>query len=949
MLKKIFTTLKTPLIFCFLIITVLPLKSQIVSINPTFATSETNNVVLTFNADQGTAGLLGQSTIYAHTGVITNLSTSSSDWKYVLTNWTTNLPKALLTRIGTTNAYTLNIGNIRSFYGVPSSEQILKLAMVFRNADGSKEGKAIGGADIFVDINQGGFQLKINSPIKGTFYNLTDSIKINCSSSDLGDLKLYANGNLLKSVTNDSVLKYDNIYNNISSSKINLVLEGTKNGNKFYDTSYVINRNTSNVADLPNGTVDGINYINDTSVILQLFAPFKNYVYVVGDFNNWEFDPNYQMNKTPDGNRYWVRINGLKKGVEYGFQYSIDDVQMKVADIYADKVLDPFNDRWISNSTYPNLKPYPSGKTTEVVSVLETGQTPFNWTAPNFTKPINDKLVIYELLLRDFIGNHDFKTLKDTLSYLERLGVNCIQLMPIMEFEGNESWGYNPMFFFAMDKYYGTKNAFKQFVDECHKRKITVVLDIALNHSFGQNPQVRMYFDKNVGQYGQPTSNNPWFNQIDKHPYGVGYDYNHETQPTKDFTDRVIKYWLTEYKVDGYRFDLSKGFTQKNTLGDVGGWGAYDQSRVDIWNRIRNEIIKYAPDAYLILEHLGDNSEEKVLANMGFMLWGKMTENYAEANMGYNNSKADLSWGNYKNRQFTFPNLITYAESHDEERIMYSTLQFGNAAGGYNTKNLNTALKRTEVYHALLIPQKGPKMIWQGGELGYEVSINTNGRTGNKPFNWTYQLNSNRMAVYNTISKLSKLKQHISFGSDNYSYNVNGTGKFLKVNHDSMNSIIVGNFDVVSLNITPVFQHSGWWYNYMTNDSINITNVNTSIALQPGDFIAYTDVNLNKGKIIVKDTSGTFINETTNQLNFKVYPNPTSQKVNVSVNFENYSNLELGIYDIVGKKVYEFNNKNEYFHGEQIFDFDLSKLDKGLYFIRLQTNFGKSLVKLLLN
>lgn len=933
------------LLLLFIFICSFKLNAQIVTISPGFATAETNNVILTFNADLGTAGLLNQSIIYAHTGVITNLSTSTSDWKYVLTNWTTNLPKALLTRVGTTNAYTLNIGNIRSFYGVPSGEQVLKLAMVFRNADGTKEGKASGGTDIFVDINQGSFQLKINSPTKGTFYNVTDSVTVNCSSSDIGDLKLYANGNLIASKTNDSSLTYKNLFSNLGTGKIKLILEGTKNSLKYYDTTYILSKQFSNVAVTPNGIVDGINYINDTSLILQLFAPYKSYVYVLGDFNNWEFDPNYQMNKTPDGNRYWIRINGLKKGTEYGFQYCIDDVQLRVADIYADEVLDPFNDKWINNVTFPNLKPYPIGKTTEVVSVLETGQNTFDWKYNSFNKPNNDKLVIYELLLRDFLGTHDFKTLKDTLNYLQKLGVNCIELMPVNEFEGNESWGYNPMFYFALDKYYGNKNSYKEFIDECHKRNMTVVMDIALNHSFGQNPQVRMYFDKNAGQYGQPTANNPWFNQVDKHPYGVGYDYNHESQPTKDFIDRVLKYWITEYKIDGYRFDLSKGFTQKNTLGDVGAWSAYDQSRIDIWSRIRGEIVKYSPNALLILEHLGDNAEEKVLANMGFMLWGKMTENYAEANMGYNNSKADLSWGNYKNRQFTFPNLVTYAESHDEERVMYSTLQFGNVSGSYNIKTLNTALKRTEAYHALLISQKGPKMLWQGGELGYDVSINTNGRTGNKPFNWSFQNDANRMSVYNAISKFAKLKQHVSFGSDNFNYNVSGTGKFLKVSHDSMNSIIIGNFDVVSLNITPVFHHIGWWYNYITLDSINIIDVNKVVSILPGEYLVYTDVNLNKNK----SNNGTFTDEINEISTVNIYPNPTTQNITVSIDFKNQSNLELAIYDVVGKNVYEHLNKNQYFYGVQNFDLDLAKLQKGLYILEVKTNNGITSTKLLIN
>ena len=69
--------------------------------------------------------------------------------------------------------------------------------------------------------------------------------------------------------------------------------------------------------------------------------------------------------------------------------------------------------------------------------------------------------MIYELLVRDFVAAHDWKTLQDTLSYLKRLGINAIEIMPFNEFEGNESWGYNPDFYFAPDKYYGTENALK--------------------------------------------------------------------------------------------------------------------------------------------------------------------------------------------------------------------------------------------------------------------------------------------------------------------------------------------------------------------------------------------------------------------------------------------------------------------------------------------------------
>ncbi len=95
------------------------------------------------------------------------------------------------------------------------------------------------------------------------------------------------------------------------------------------------------------------------------------------------------------------------------------------------------------------------------------------------------------------------------------------------------------------------------------------------------------------------------------------------------------------------------------------------------------------------------------------------------------------------------------------------------------------------------------------------------------------------MSVYNAVSKLAKLKQHVSFGSDNYVYNVSGTGKILKVTHDSMNTVIVGNFDVVNLNITPVFQRTGWWYNYITRDSINVTDVNRNTGFCTGKWYRY--------------------------------------------------------------------------------------------------------------
>ena len=179
--------------------------------------------------------------------------------------------------------------------------------------------------------------------------------------------------------------------------------------------------------------------------------------------------------------------------------------------------------------------------------------------------------------------------------------------MPVNEFEGNNSWGYNPSFYFAPDKNYGTKAQLKAFIDECHQRGIAVIMDIALNHSFGENPQVQMYFNSSVGDWGQPSSDNPWFNEMPTHDFNVGYDYNHDSPYTKAFCKRVLKHWVDNYHIDGFRLDLSKGFTQNYTLGDINSWSLYDQSRIDILTDYANYIWNNSPDTYFILEHFAEN------------------------------------------------------------------------------------------------------------------------------------------------------------------------------------------------------------------------------------------------------------------------------------------------------------------------------------------------------
>lgn len=598
---------------------------------------------------------------------------------------------------------------------------------------------------------------------------------------------------------------------------------------------------------LPAGAKDGVTFINSgKSVIFNLYAPGKKSVSVIGDFNGWDInDTKAVMNNTPDGKRWWVQIDNIDPATEYGYQFYIDK-SLKVADPYTEKVLDPDNDSYISSDTYPNLKKYPTGKTTGNVSVFQANQPAYSWKNTSFTRPDKKNLVIYELLLRDFIDAHNYQTLTDTLKYLSNLGVNAIELMPFNEFEGNLSWGYNPSFYFAPDKYYGTKNALKAFIDECHSRGIAVIQDMVLNHSFGQSPMVQMYFNTTAGK---PAANNPWYNLDPTHPYNVGYQFNHESADTKYFVKNVLKFWMTEYKIDGFRFDLSKGFTQVNygtSDAAVNAWSQYDASRIAIWKDYNNYIKSIDNNNfYVILEHFAANQEEKELAGEGMMLWNNLNYNANEATMGWL-TNSNFQGLFYDQHTFTQPyNLVGYFESHDEERLQFKNESYGNAVGSYNVKDKNTGLAREEMAAAFLFSVPGPKMLWQFGELGYDVSINQGGRTGNKPIYWNYNTDPNRRHLYGVYAKMIKIKEkNAVFASTNYTYSLGGAIKTIQLKDASANVEVVGNFDVVPQTGSINFPATGTWYDNITKTSINVTSLPYSMTLQPGEYHVYSSAPL---------------------------------------------------------------------------------------------------------
>jgi hypothetical protein len=344
------------------------------------------------------------------------------------------------------------------------------------------------------------------------------------------------------------------------------------------------------------------------------------------------------------------------------------------------------------------------------------------------------------------------------------------------------------------------------------------------------------------------------------------------------------------------------------------------------------------PDAYVILEHFADNSEETVLSNSGMMLWGNMNHEYNEATMGYT---SNLSGATHASRGWDNLHLVSYMESHDEERLMYKNLQFGNSSGNYNIKNFPTAIQRIKLAAAFYLTIPGPKMIWQFGELGYDFSINypcmTNDcRTDPKPIRWDYYDDGNRRNLYKVFKALTDLKDYDTFKTKNYNYRLDTQGKRLTLLDSSMNVNIIGNFGVQPINMNPVFPDTGWWYDYFSGDSIFVSNVNGLISLQPGEFHIYSSVKLPTPEDGILSDVDYLNDESVKDFHLEQnYPNPFNPGTTISFAIATASDVNLTIYDILGNKI-SILVDSELAPGRYNVTFNADQITSGIYFYTLK-------------
>ncbi len=606
--------------------------------------------------------------------------------------------------------------------------------------------------------------------------------------------------------------------------------------NVIYDLGAI----NDNDVRMPEGVKHGINYIDKSTVTLVLYdrdnqGNRHDFCNLLWDENWWgdSGKPKTALKYDNTAGCWWITLTNLNPDRQYKFQYQLgygDNVTVTTFDPYSEIVYDTSNDQWISSSTYPNLSSEFGenhyGRASGFISAFKINRDVYDWKVEDFDIEDKNDLIIYEMLIRDFTdnayGEGSIKAAMGKLDYLKTLGINAIELMPIHEFDGNDSWGYGSHSYFALDKAYGTRNDYKAFIDACHQKGIAVIVDVVYNHATGVHPYAAMYWDSYTNK---TASNNPWFNVDAPHQWSVFHDWNHDNPMVRDHVKRSLEYMLTEYKVDGFRFDLSKGFTQNS-----GTEGTYDQSRVDKLKEYNYHVQCIDDGAVVICEHFVDD-ENWELGKEGIKVWREMNDPYTKAmrrNMGSADFRGLVNSYNdqgYISDNLTFGTLVGFQESHDKERTNY--------LGKWEDNNgpeipFATRMERAKINAAFFLLAPGPKMIWQFGEIGYDYSIEHNGKMAKKPVvTDDYMAVPERKALYDTYSMLLEFRRNNPrfFDSDaKFRWYVGGseqTGRYMFCESaEGKHFALFGNFGTGSQDIGVSLPYEGPWYQYDNSEAV---------------------------------------------------------------------------------------------------------------------------------
>lgn len=848
------------------------LLAQVTTVPAIIQKGYKGEITIIYNPNGGNKGMVGATQCYAHTGI----SYNGKDWQQT-GEWRDMKPKYKMTKNADGNWELKITPDIYTYYGVAETTDITRICIVFNDGkiggkDGTKEGKTASGGDFYIDLQEKGLAVvwDVNVPEVTT---QNEEITFMCHASEKATLTLSLNGQVIKSVADTIAMECSLQLVDIGNNTIELKGEADGVTKTLTTTTYVAQSAVQ--AKRPDGIEMGIYYREDdpTQVTLCTFAAANKvkdkpsvlipaqHVYVVGDFNNWTISEQYQLKQ--DSAWFWITLNNLIPQREYAFQYIVvraDGRVVRISDLFSEKVLHP-DDKYEPKTLNPQLKPYPIKADGSYVTVFQTNQERYQWSDAtlNFKRPNKNNLIIYELWVYDHTLDKSIQGLMGQLDYLTELGVNCIELMPVNEFDGNQSWGYSPNHYFALDKAYGSPNDLKIFVDSCHARGMAVVLDMVFNHATGLNPMNKLY------PYGEDLHYNPWFNFSAPHPDNVYEDWNHDFEPTHRMVIRALEYWMDEYKVDGYRLDLSHGLCGKGSSALSNLMDYYHQA-------------VEPRGGYMMLEHWGNSmgTDRPKLVEAGMMCWQNTTTPFQQTAMGWLKSGDGLSDANKDG-------YVSYCENHDEERCFFKAKQFGN--GDDIKKNEITRVRRVPLNLGFQCMLNGPQLFYHYAELGYDFSKFQNasgawGKDGKDAYGtevsktfatseykmtpkanpeklgWMDSTNI-RMSACRMVGQIIRLRTQLlpTVFEGNPTKSVLTTGKALRTIQWGNDVFVAGNFSVSQTQTVTLPE--GEWYDYLHGGLAAST-----YKLRPGTIYVFTAHPFTEPHTLTTEGKKTFINGT---------------------------------------------------------------------------------------
>ena len=684
---------------------------------------------------------------------------------------------------------------------------------------------------------------------------------------------------------------------------------------------------------LPEGVEMGPNWLNG-DMFLAVYAPSQPVMQVIvtSPGETGLASDAILMNKDPDLEDVWWTELDLSGG-NYEYEYLL---------MNGNRVPDPLSRRLTNGKTR-----------IEIGAGGASTADNYTWRSDGYLRPELDTLIIYELHVDDFAaqgnGQGQFEDVIGRLDHLRSAGINAIELLPVTDFPGTHSWGYDPHLMSAVESSYGTPEEFKELVDEAHVRGMAVIMDMVWNHIRSSSPVWMIQPDYDLNPYIKlHTELNP--NETEG-SWGM-LDWDHFNSHTIDYINKVNRIWVEEYRVDGFRFDATRMI----------GWDL-DQPDLGIpaWTTAISSI---DPTIYQIAEHLP--SDPWLVENTDLTsAWHDSFHDIllSDAHSQYNSAATFMNqvvglheYSNIGNAYSDRTQPVKYMISHDEQSIIQEMVVF-------NDFSLEEARERDKFYATILFTSLGIPMVFQGQEFGLQTGwtdANNNGDYEEKlqyrPVDWSLLdtgVGQAHLEHYSRLASFRKKNPAFSRGTFHdlwryegervivYGYIDGSDGN----NNDQV--VVVANFSSSDRTVYNVpFLSAGNWY--------NITDPGNDLVTNDGNYGEYF---ISAKTAMVYSNHEWQLGISDKQLypnefqTVSLYPNPFNGRVQIHFSVPGLTSGVITIYDLGGRLIESF-DKVQYNKGDHYIVWDASTqkgrpLASGIYLVSFETGLGSINKKIL--